>query len=100
MAVLDKAARDRMPKSEFGQPKKEGFPMNDKVHDRMAISGATHSEHAGNISASEADRIKAEARHKLHDGKDCPGGAACKSAVDKMHPGHVHKMVEHAMSGK
>jgi hypothetical protein len=41
------------------------FPIGDKVHARMAISGATRSENAGNISASEADKIKAKARAKL-----------------------------------
>ena len=39
--------------------------MNDKTHQRLAISGATRSERAGNISASTAARIKAEARAKL-----------------------------------
>ena len=40
-------------------------PINDPTHARMAISGATRSERAGNISASEAARIKAKARKKL-----------------------------------
>jgi hypothetical protein len=35
----------------------------------MAISGATRSEDAGNISAGTADRIKAEARSKLSSSK-------------------------------
>jgi hypothetical protein len=55
-----------MPSSEFGLPKSKGFPMNDPTHERMAISGATRSEHAGNISASTAEKIKAEARKKLY----------------------------------
>lgn len=49
-----------------GGPKgAEGFPDYDAKHARLAISGATRSEHAGNISASEASRIKAAARRKL-----------------------------------
>jgi hypothetical protein len=57
-----------MPKSDFagGGPKgAKGFPMNDPEHTRLAISGATRSEHAGNISASKAAQIKAKARKKL-----------------------------------
>ena len=68
MAIIKSAMRNAMPASEFGQPATRGFPMNNKVHDRMAISGATRSQNAGNISASTADRIKAEARSKLHPG--------------------------------
>jgi hypothetical protein len=49
-----------------GGPKgKKGFPMNDPKHQRMAISGATRSYDAGNISKSKEESIKAEARHKL-----------------------------------
>ncbi|MDE2104955.1 MAG: hypothetical protein KGL39_47395 [Patescibacteria group bacterium] len=100
VATLTAAKRDKMPKSEFGQPEKKGFPMNDKKHDRLAISGATRSEHAGNISEAEADKIKAEARHKLHegDGGDPPAHDH-KAAVAKMHPEHVHKLVKHAAAG-
>lgn len=49
-----------------GGPKgAKGFPDYDAKHARLAIGGATRSEHAGNISASEASRIKAAARKKL-----------------------------------
>jgi hypothetical protein len=53
-----------MPASEFAGPGRS-FPLNDATHQRMAISGATRSEHAGNISHSTAEHIKSEARHKL-----------------------------------
>lgn len=66
MAVLNAAKRRKMPTSQFGLPKAKGFPMNDKTHQRMAISGATRSEHAGNISHATAERIKSEARAKLN----------------------------------
>lgn len=65
---LTMAKRKKMPKKDFagGGPKgKHGFPMNDKNHARLAISGATRSQRAGNISASTAARIKAQARAKL-----------------------------------
>jgi hypothetical protein len=54
-----------MPKGEFAGPGRS-FPVNDKTHARMAISGATRSERAGNISHEEAEHIKAVARRKLH----------------------------------
>ena len=50
-----------------GGPKgKEGFPMGDRLHQRLAIGGATRSYNAGNISKSKENEIKAAARHKLH----------------------------------
>jgi hypothetical protein len=102
MADLTPDKRKDMPAKDFGQPAKKGFPMNDKEHDRLAIGGATRSEHAGNISHSEADRIKAEARDKLGDDKKGgdPRGGDHKSAVSKMHPEHVHKLVQDAHAGK
>ena len=102
MAVLSSADRSRMPAKEFAQPEKKGFPMNDENHARLAISGATRSEHAGNISASEAERIKSEARAKLaHWGKGGSDGKPedHKAAVAKMHPEHVHRMVTEAAAG-
>lgn len=70
MAVLTAAKRRAMPKKQFagGGPKgSKGFPENDKTHDRMAISGATRSYNAGNISKSKEESIKASARRKLGD---------------------------------
>jgi hypothetical protein len=64
---LYSADRKKMPKSQFAGPGKS-FPVNDANHARLAISGATRSENAGNISASEADKIKAKARGKLYRG--------------------------------
>lgn len=49
-----------------GGPKgKEGFPMGNKTHARLAIGGATRSYDAGNISKSKEDEVKAAARKKL-----------------------------------
>jgi hypothetical protein len=57
-----------------GGPKgKEGFPMGDKKHQRLAIGGATRSYRAGNISKSKEEAIKGAARRKL--GMDKPGAA-------------------------
>ena len=65
MAKLYAPDRKKMKKSEFAGPGKS-FPINDPAHERLAISGATRSERAGNISESEAERIKAKARGKLY----------------------------------
>jgi len=75
MARLTMAKRASMPKSDFagGGPKgKKGFPLSDPTHDREAISGATRSYNAGNISAGKEASIKSKARRKLGN----PGGGA------------------------
>lgn len=64
MADLTPSKRAAMPQSQFAMAGKR-FPMNDAEHQRLAVSGATRSEHAGNISPSTADKIKSEARAKL-----------------------------------
>lgn len=64
MATLNAARRRKMPKAAFAGPDRT-FPINDATHARLAISGATRSMRAGNISASTAAAIKAKARAKL-----------------------------------
>lgn len=62
-----------MAKSKIGPSKVAGkkagphgsFPIGDRKHARLAISGATRSERAGNISKSTEASIKAKARAKL-----------------------------------
>ena len=71
MANLTAARRKSMSKKSFAGPGKS-FPINDPEHARLAIGGATRSERAGNISASEAASIKAKARAKLGDSDDSP----------------------------
>ena len=41
------------------------FPVGDPKHARLAIGGATRSYHAGNISKSTEQNIKAKARDAL-----------------------------------
>lgn len=75
------AKREKMPKSEFagGGPKgAKGFPMPDKNHARLAISGATRSYNAGNISKGKEQSIKARARRKLGD------SGPTHSSIDRM----------------
>lgn len=64
MADLTPAKRAMMAKALFAGPHKS-FPINDAEHARLAISGATRSERAGNISESEEEKIKAKARARL-----------------------------------
>lgn len=66
MADLTSGKRAHMPAKDFAGPNKS-FPISDKEHARLAISGATRSERAGNISPSQEAHIKAEARAKLGD---------------------------------
>ncbi len=67
MGILDAAKRKKMPKGEFAG-KGRSFPINDPTHARLAISGATRSMRAGNISSSTAASIKVKARAKLKRG--------------------------------
>lgn len=76
MSRMTAAKRKATPTSKFagGGPKgKKGFPLTDKTHDREAISGATRSYNAGNISKGTENRIKGEARAKLGKGKPARG---------------------------
>lgn len=61
---LSSGKRSSMPKSQFAGPGKS-FPVNDPTHQRMAISGATRSFNAGNISKGTEQRIKSKARGLL-----------------------------------
>lgn len=80
---LSSAIRAKMPKKDFAG-KGKSFPINDKQHARLAISGATRSERAGNISAATEAKIKAKARKKLGIKKGSIKEAASKiSAMRK-----------------
>jgi hypothetical protein len=62
--ILTAAKRRKMPRSEFAGPG-HSFPISDANHARLAISGATRSLHAGNISEQLAAAIKKRAKAKL-----------------------------------
>lgn len=64
MAKLTSKSRSALPSKDFAG-KGRSFPIQNKSHAKAAISGATRSERAGNISASQAASIKAKARAKL-----------------------------------
>lgn len=68
MAKLTSKKRDALPKDDFLGPGRT-FPANNPSHARAAISGATRSERAGNISPATEASIKAKARAKLGESK-------------------------------
>lgn len=70
MAKLSTEERAKLPEDKFLGPGRT-FPANDASHAKAAVSGATRSENAGNISASTASSIKAKARKilRFHKGK-------------------------------
>jgi hypothetical protein len=85
---LTKAKRDKLPKSDFGLPKSEGYPMPDKNHARLAKSGASHAERVGHISKATEEKIDAKADRVL--GK---GGARSKEHANVRNPStHAGKL--------
>lgn len=46
------------------------FPVNDPSHARAALSGATRALHAGHISQSQAEQIRAKAKKALARSND------------------------------
>lgn len=61
MAALTAAQRHAMPRKDFALPG-EHFPIEDKKHARLALSGASRAQHVGNISSAEAATV----RRKVH----------------------------------
>lgn len=79
MARMSTRKRKSLPKGDFAGPGRS-FPINDRSHASAAISGASRSLHAGNISASTARRIQSKARAKLHKtARRSPSSAAAYS---------------------
>ena len=57
-------SRNALSSDKFAGPGRS-FPIQDKKHARLAISGATRSANVGNISKGTEAKIKAKARKKL-----------------------------------
>lgn len=66
MAKLTTKARAKIPTSKFAGPGRS-FPIENKAHAVAAERLVGRSEKAGNISASEAAKIRAKAKAKLGD---------------------------------
>jgi hypothetical protein len=68
MAKLSSKERDKLPKSEFGEPSERKYPMPDASHAANAKSRAKEMLDRGRISQTEYDHICTMADAKLADG--------------------------------
>ncbi|HHT9109605.1 MAG TPA: hypothetical protein ACFYDZ_00430 [Candidatus Brocadiaceae bacterium] len=68
MAKLTAAKRNKLPKSDFGLPGREAYPMPDRAHAANAKARATQMENKGKLSSSAKAKIDAKANKIL--GKD------------------------------
>lgn len=69
MADLSAKARNKLPKSKFGEPGSRKYPMPDKSHAANAKARATQMVKAGKLSAGERSKIDAKANRILGKGK-------------------------------
>ena len=69
MAKLTSKQRNKLPKSDFGLPGEEKYPMPDKAHAANAKARATQMENKGKLSASSKAKIDAKANRVLDNGK-------------------------------
>jgi hypothetical protein len=65
MAKLTTKSRNKLPKSEFGEPGKRAYPMPDKSHAANAKARASEMENKGKLSASAKAKIDAKANKVL-----------------------------------
>jgi hypothetical protein len=69
MAKLTTKERKSLPKSDFGLPGREAFPMPDRAHAANAKARATQMENKGKLSSSSKAKIDAKANRILDGGK-------------------------------
>lgn len=69
MAILQTSARNALPASSFGLPKKRAYPMPDKSHAANAKARAKQQLDMGKLSNTEYRRIRAKADKKLKERK-------------------------------
>ncbi len=61
MAELSTDARKNLPKSDFAEPEKRKYPIEDKPHARNAKARAAQAVKAGRMSKAEAAKVDAKA---------------------------------------
>ena len=61
MVELDAEHRNKLPKSDFAEPKKRAYPIEDKAHARNAKARASQAVKAGRMSKAEEGKIDAKA---------------------------------------
>jgi len=69
MAKLTTAKRNKLPKSDFGLPGREAYPMPDKSHAANAKARATQMENKGKLSPASKAKIDAKANKVLGKAK-------------------------------
>jgi hypothetical protein len=69
MAILTTKQRNKLPKSDFGLPGREAYPMPDKAHAKNAKARASEMEKKGKLSESSKAKIDAKA-NRILDGGD------------------------------
>ena len=68
MAKLTAKKRNALPKSDFGLPGQEKYPMPDKAHAANAKARATQMVKKGKLSPSSKSKIDAKANRVLDKG--------------------------------
>jgi hypothetical protein len=66
---LTAAKRRSLPKSQFGLPGRDGYPVDTPGRAQAAKGRATQAVKAGRMSESTANKIRAKADRKLRRGK-------------------------------
>ena len=61
MAELKAGARNKMPASQFAEPDKRAYPIEDASHAKNAKARASQAVKAGRMSAAEKGRIDKKA---------------------------------------
>ncbi|ECN9265194.1 hypothetical protein ACLMYS_003850 [Salmonella enterica] len=69
MAELTTKTRKKLPKSEFGEPGKRAYPMEDRAHAANAKARAAQEVKAGKLSPATEKKIDAKANKVLKKGK-------------------------------
>lgn len=70
MAKLTTKKRNKLPKSDFGLPKEEKYPMPDKSHAANAKARATQMVNKGKLTSSAKQKIDAKANKILGKSKN------------------------------
>jgi hypothetical protein len=68
MAKLTSKQRNKLPKSDFGLPGQEKYPMPDKAHAANAKARSTQMVNKGKLSPSSKAKIDAKANRVLDKG--------------------------------
>ena len=69
MSKLTNKARNKLPKSDFGMPASEKYPMPDKSHAANAKARATQMVKKGKLSPASKAKIDAKANKVLGKSK-------------------------------